>query len=245
MSSDKKPPELSPSGNPIYRYEAPTPFAAAGGDANVSLISDHIAAHLGKAANVFHEIASDTVHIDVHIVMPNDACPCLRLVTSGMSDLPMHLPEGVDAPRYLELMMTLPPDWHLSQEAFKDERWYWPVRLLKTLARFPHKYKTWLGWAHTVSHGNPPTPYAANTGLCGAIVLPSVSVPKQFLRLRVNAEKEIVFFAIVPLYEEEMNLKLRFGSDKLIKKLDAARISDLVDIARENVATRKKWFGFI
>ncbi|MFQ8729788.1 MAG: suppressor of fused domain protein [Enterocloster bolteae] len=23
---------------------------------------------------------------------------------------------------------------------------YWPIRLIKYLARFPHEYSTWLGW---------------------------------------------------------------------------------------------------
>ena len=27
---------------------------------------------------------------------------------------------------------------------------FWPIQMLKFLARFPHEYKTWLGWGHTI-----------------------------------------------------------------------------------------------
>jgi hypothetical protein len=35
-------------------------------------------------------------------------------VTSGMSDLPMSVPAGSDAPNFIELMMTVPGDWRLD-----------------------------------------------------------------------------------------------------------------------------------
>ena len=32
-----------------------------------------------------------------------------------------------------ELAIALPADWKLDQESMQDERWYWPIRLLKVL----------------------------------------------------------------------------------------------------------------
>ena len=34
-----------------------------------------------------------------------------------------------------ELAIALPADWKLDQESMKDERWYWPIRLLKGAMR--------------------------------------------------------------------------------------------------------------
>src|SRR5579872_2254400 len=203
MSPPKKDSEKSPSGAPIYRYTEPTPWQAAGASAHLEDISDHIEKHLGKIETVFHELASDTVHIDVHFVKPNESCPNHRFVTSGMSDLPMRTPEGAGVPQFIELMITLPPSWHLNQESLKDENWYWPIHLLKFLAHFPHKNQTWLGFGHTMPNGDPPAPFGTNTALCGAILLPPVSVPQDFFRLKTG-EKEIIFFSVVPLYKEEM-----------------------------------------
>jgi hypothetical protein len=153
----------------------------------------------------------------------------------------MATPEDPDVPKFVELMMTLPADWHLDQKSFEEDAWYWPVRLLKGLARLPHKHHTWLGWGHTVPNGDPPEPYAPGTRLCGAIVLPSVSAPQEFHSLTIPGHKEITFYSVVPLYEAEMNLKLRAGSAELLQKLDKHNISDIVDIARKDVA--RKAFG--
>lgn len=155
----------------------------------------------------------------------------------------MTTPAGATAPPFVELMVTLPADWKLDQESFEDENWYWPVRQLKYLARLPHKYQTWLGWGHTVPNGDPAEPYAPNTKLCGAIVLPSITVPDAFHTLRIDDQKTITFLSVVPLYAEEMNLKLRSGTDELLKRLGKNDVTDVVSTTRPNVA--KKLLGFL
>lgn len=233
---------VSLSGAPIFRHTESTPWAPPQGEECIEQISDHIETYLGKVETVFHEILSDTVHIDVHFVKPSTAFPFARLITSGMSDLPMSTPAEASVPQFAELMVTLPADWKLDQQSFKDEDWYWPVRLIKYLAWMPHKFKTWLGFGHSIPNGDPSQPYASNTKLCGSIVLPSITVPCDFHTLRIHAQKEITFYAVVPLYEEEMDLKLRSGTDELLERLGKRDITDIISLTRPNVA--KKRFGF-
>jgi suppressor of fused protein SUFU len=236
MSSGKdKPTLVSMSGTPIFRHGPAAPWQAAHGETSLAQISAHIEAHLGKADFVFHELVSDTVHIDVHIVEPRKRSPYIRLVTSGMSDLPMTIPDDADVPRFAELMVTLPETWALYQKAFKDESYYWPLRLLQELARLPHKHATWLGFGHSVPNGDPPEPYAASTKLCGAIILPSVTVPDEFHTLRIDEAKEITFFSIVPLYADELAFNLREGANELLDKIDSAKLSDVIDPLRRSV----------
>lgn len=232
---------VSLSGQPIYLHGEPAPFEPPKGEECIEQISAHIKQHLGEIAWVFHEIVSDTVHIDVFFIKPTEDCPLVRLVTSGMSDLPMSVPDGTDSPKFVELVMLLPPDWKLDQESFKNEGWYWPIRLMKYLARLPHKHSTWLGWGHTIPHGDPAEPYAPNTKLCGAIILPSITVPEDFCTLRINDDKTIHFLAVVPLFLEEMELKLREGANALIDRLGDKDVTDVVDLSRPN--TCKKRFG--
>ena len=54
-----------------------------------------------------------------------------------------------------ELAIALPPDWKLDEESLKDERWYWPIGLLKVLARLPISNDTWLGCWHTLDKQSP------------------------------------------------------------------------------------------
>ena len=80
--------EQSESGAPIYRHEnQEREFEFAIGDSeNIDRITEHIEAHVGPVATVFHEVISDLVHVDIHIVEPRPARNCYTLVTSGMSD---------------------------------------------------------------------------------------------------------------------------------------------------------------
>ncbi|SPZ05095.1 Suppressor of fused protein (SUFU) [Pseudomonas luteola] len=234
---------VSLSGNPIFTYtDGEKERQAPHGEECIEEISGHIERHLGEVSWVFHELISDTVHIDVHYVKPTPERPYHTLVTSGMSDLPMNVPEQVDATRFMELFVILPEEWLVDQEAFANEAWYWPIRQLKYLARFPHKYDTWLGWGHTIPNGQPAEPFADNTQLSGVILLPSLNVPQDFFRLEINPEKTIEFYSIVPLYEEEMNLKLARGTDALLERFDKHGISDIIQTNRRNVC--KKRFGF-
>ena len=116
-SRDHDASDVPSGGSRIIRHSEATPFEGPSGEESTAQISDHIERHLGKVDNVFHELVSDTVHIDVHQVKPTSEFPFWRLVTSGMSDLPMTVPENTEGvPRFLELMITLPGRWRVDQK---------------------------------------------------------------------------------------------------------------------------------
>jgi hypothetical protein len=235
--------ERTEAGDPVYRHaEPPDAFQPAFGDSEaIARIDQHIETHLGKIELVFHEILSDVVHLDVHWVKPTKERNFHILVTSGMSDLPMTVPKGAEDFRYTELMIGLPRGWAIGDAAFRDERNYWPVRLLKYLARMPHIYKTWLGWGHTVPNGDPPEPFIPGSGLACALIVPPRTTPESFERLELDAEKTIRFQAVVPIYREEMNLKLKKGLDSLLARFDKYHVSEVLDPNRRNVARRTWW----
>jgi hypothetical protein len=245
------PNERSESGGPVYRH-APRnkPFKLAIGDGEqIAAINAHIEKHVGKPDSVFHEIISDLVHIDVHIVKPAPKRNFYTLITSGMSDLPMHVPPGCAEQRYAELMICLPPTWNLGSKyqttedgALKDERNYWPIRWLKALARMVHEYDTWLGPGHTVPTGDPPRPYAPNTKLCCLMTMPPATTGKDFCKLGLP-DRVIHFMALWPLYEEEMNLKLKKGSDALLDRIERFGFEkfEVVDIRRPSLCKKRFW----
>lgn len=237
--------EQSSGGSTIYRHQATDrSFTAANGDeASLELISQHVEKYIGPIQSVFHEIVSDLVHIDILYVAPTKERNYITLVTSGMSSLPMTVPEGAEAFRYAELMICLPADWQLSNESIQKEGNYWPIRSLKTLARLPHEYNTWLYAAHTIPNKNPAEPYASNTKLMGMMLtIPSTVEPvNEFFTLAISPDKEVHFFSLTPLYSEEMDHKLKHGAEALFEKLDKAGVTELLDPRRKN--TCKKLFG--
>jgi hypothetical protein len=184
---------------------------------------------------------SDLVHIDVHFVPAGPDRNFQTLVTSGMSARAMSVPEGYEDYSYAELLICLPTHWPVGKQDFKDPRNYWPIRLLKYLARMPHEYGTFLASGHTVPNGNPPEPFAANTRFCCALIAPIRLSPKEVAELTISPEMKIHFYAVVPLYKEEMELKLKTGVETLYERFNRQGISELLDIKRRNVA--KKMFG--
>jgi Suppressor of fused protein (SUFU) len=240
--------EKSESGAPIYRHESPKrDFEFAVGDSeNIDRITNHIEAHIGPVATVFHEIISDLMHIDIHIVEPSPERNCYTLVTSGMSDRAMNAPEEYAEFRFSELLISLPPDWPMNQESWNDEANYWPIRMLKFLARFPHEYQTWLWALHTIPNGNPPEPFACNTQMTGVLLLPPITLPEEFQELVIDSQKTIYFHSVVPLHSDEMELKLKKGAEALFDGFEKQGVSELLNPMRASVVTKKRsWFPFI
>ena len=107
-------------------------------------LAEHLVAQFAGETLVYHEVVSEVVHVDVHVVPPGPDREHYTLVTSGMGARPMPVPpELAGVPRHIELVMLLPADWRMQREDFKEERWYWPVQHLKMLARAPHRWGTW------------------------------------------------------------------------------------------------------
>jgi hypothetical protein len=206
---------------------------AAGGDEHThEAIERHVERYFGPIASVWHELLSDRVHVDVLAVQPTADRPYHTLVTSGMSDLPMAVPADQDASPYAELMISLPADWPLTSESFRDERFYWPIGLLKQVARLPHEYETWIGPWHSVPNGDPPEPYAPGVPFAGVVVAPMIKVEPAARTIVTPGGSEIALLALIPLHPAEVNLKVSRGTTALIDVLDRDSVTELFDPAR-------------
>lgn len=205
-------------------------------------IGEHVAKHVGPVTNVFHEIVPEVVKIDLLVVEPTEARPYTTVITCGMSDLPMRVP--IENPedlglvpelRFAELMLCLPADWPLDPAQFQDPSVFWPFRWLKRLARLPHIHGDWLGLGHTIPNGDPAVPLAPGTELAGWLIDEPVLFPQELQKLRAR-DRAINFYAAVPIYAEEMTLKLRKGGAALGQMFDRAKVNELIDPQRKNVA---------
>lgn len=241
---------------PIYRHEArEREFEFAIGDEeNIEAITSHFEKHVGPVGNVFHELISDLVHVDVHVIDPTEERPFYTLFTTGMSDRPMTVPDPAAEPyRYAELVLCLPRDWPVS-EAFKtastgeENRFYWPIRWMRALARFPHEFETWLFAGHTVPNGDPPSGFAIGTDLCCWWLAPPYGVPDEFSPLTVAPGKDVYFFNMVPIYADEMVEKLKKGEEGMLRYLEEARIPPdalfVLDPKRQRARRKRSFWPF-
>jgi hypothetical protein len=160
------------------------------------------------------------------------------LVTSGMSEWEMAVPEDSREPKHAEILGVLPKGWNLGRESFENEEHYWPVRLIKSLARFPRDANTWLGFGHTVANGSEDsgaTTYAPNVPFSAAAILPPMTLGKNVWSMKAKSGEEVFFWAAVPLYPEELQFKIENGMDALLDLFDRNKVSERIDVRRRSV----------
>ena len=198
-------------------------------------VEGHIQQYFGKFENVFHEIVSPDIHVDICIVPPTEERDYYTLVTMGMGAHRMNVPEELAEYKLerAELAIALPADWKLDQESMKDEKWYWPIRLLKTLARLPIASDTWLGFGHTMDNEED---FAKDTKLCAAILTGPQGTQDGSEVCPLPGGEEVNFYQVIPLYADELDYKLEHDADALLNKMRG--ISFVVNPTRQNAITR-------
>ena len=198
-------------------------------------VEGHIEQYFGEVENVFHEIVSPDIHVDICIVPPTEERDYYTLVTMGMGAHRMNVPEELAEYKLerAELAIALPADWKLDQESMKDEKWYWPIRLLKSLARLPINCDSWLGHGHTVENREP---FADNTKLCTATLIGPQGTEDGSEVCTLPGGEEVNFYQVIPLYEDELDYKLEHDVDALLDKM--AGISFVVNPTRQDAITR-------
>ena len=198
-------------------------------------VEGHIQQYFGKVENVFHELVSPDIHVDICMVPPTEERDYCTLVTMGMGAHRMNVPEELVEYKLerAELAIALPADWKLDQESMKDEKWYWPIRLLKSLARLPINCDSWLGHGHTVENREP---FADNTKLCTATLIGPQDTEDGSEVCTLPGGEEVNFYQVIPLYEDELDYKLEHDVDALLNKMRG--ISFVVNPTRQNAITR-------
>ena len=203
----------------------------------IELFEKHLDAYFGPSESVFHELASlDGTHIDIYLVEPTEKYPCYRLITCGMGARRMSVPREArgQVPDRIELMLSLPADWRFDEKSMEEDRFGWPVSLLKYLARFPWSESTWLGWGHTL----PLAQFADNTQLSGVFIDAPEHYPFDAFRVVFPKKRAVYIFQAVPVYDEEIGYAVEHGSEELEKLLKDVVCSP-VDVGRKNYAAGK------
>ena len=200
-------------------------------------VEGHIEQYFGKVENVFHELVSPDIHVDICMVPPTEERDYYTLVTMGMGAHRMNVPKELAEYKLerAELAIALPGNWKLKHEDLKNERWYWPIRLLKTLARLPIASDTWLGFSHTMDNEDD---FAKDTKLCAAMLTGPQDTEDGSEVCILPSGEEVNFYQVIPLYREELEYKMEHDADALLDKMDG--ISFVTYNTRPNAMTMGK-----
>ena len=189
--------------------------------------------NFGSYRDVFHEIVSPDIHLDIIIVPPTDDDPFYKLITMGMGAYSMNVPEELKGNEleHAELVLYLPRQWNIKSQ---DEKDYWPIRYLKILGRLPIDLNTWLGYGHTIHGNEDQSPFEENTQLNSFVLTNACNLLYENLDLRLSSGKKINFYQIFPLYQEELEYKLEHSLDDLMELFDDDDILPVLNIKRKN-----------
>ena len=179
-------------------------------------VTNIITEKYGKYESVLHEILPSDIHIDIAKIPPQGDNDHYTLCTIGAGDYNMHIGGDssnktfieyrVQFPEQLEYMIILPSDWPLDEESLKKEENYWPIRLLKQMARFPLITNDWVCEGHTAefeedTRFSPLLPYS-----CVTFSPPSSNISDGVNIANLSTGKSLGFVQIVPITREELNL---------------------------------------
>ncbi len=189
--------------------------------------------NFGSYENVFHEIVSPDVHLDVIMIPPTPEKPFHKLITMGMGAYAMNIPDNLKkyGLEHAELVCYLPKDWNITSPEEKD---YWPLRYLKILGRLPVEHNTWLGYGHTVHANAEAEPFAENTKLNSILLLNALNLEFEDLNLQLSSGKKINFYQMFPLYQEELEFKQQHSAEELLDLFSDEDIMPILNIDRKN-----------
>jgi hypothetical protein len=131
-----------------------------------------------------------------------------------------------------EYVIFLPNDWNLESDKEED---YWPIRMLKTIARLPIRAEDWLCESHDVQLTDDGSPVAGNTGFNSCVLMSSIGKNGQEVKpLKLGLfGKKVAFYQLYPLYPEELEFKLEHSFDELMDRLDAED-NMIINVHRKN-----------
>ena len=180
----------------------------------------------GVYTEVIHEIVPSELHIDVIPIPPGKDRNYYTLFTMGMGAYKMAVPDNYGNMNRAELAIRLPSDWNIQST---DEKWFWPIRVIKTLARLPYVEKSYLGVYHDIDFGDS---FSEETEMCG-IMLDFFDESVEPLVL--ESGDWLLLYNVIPIYRAEMEFKNENGAEALLEKMDDETIHGPVNIDRKSV----------
>jgi hypothetical protein len=210
-----------------------------GDDALIKSVCARLKPWFGEPTSVYRDEVNDWVHVDVHIVSPEEERPQVTLFTTGMSERFMTVPaREPKLARTAELVMTLPPDWLFDQATLEDPRRFWPIAWLRFLARFPFKRRTYLSPAHTVPGMVDPTLPVRPTPFDAALLTFPARLPLAARTFpRVGSRETTVVAAVCPIFESERAFAIDHGVNRLLARFAERGVDpEKVNVDRAAVA---------
>jgi hypothetical protein len=182
-----------------------------------------------------HEGEIPLLHIELH-----SKSNVSILMTDGLSEYCMPVPEKQQGHEFNELYFCLPSYWLFNDASNPQMNWVFPW--IQRLANYVMKQKTWFGHGHTMPCGKEMLQLSATMKQNHFFISSPILLEEELAPIQL-ANKTIHFLAIIPIFPDEMDYKQGKGTFKFVQKLRNHGITEKLDDYRGTIL-RSKWRFF-
>lgn len=162
------------------------------------------------------------------------------IMTDGMSNYKMPVPENSKYNAFNELYFCLPSYWDLKD--LENPNMNWPFKTLQKLAKNVIENETWYGPGHTISNGNPPEPISQNMKQEYFLIATPIELEDRLLPLILSG-KQINFLSVIPLFKDEFEHRSGRNYTKWIRKFRLRNGNEVLDDFRSS-KVKRSWNPF-
>lgn len=188
----------------------------------IATIASHIEQNFGVPSWVDEDLDGKYVKVDINVIAPTEDKPYYFLVTSGLGAFHMIIPNSCPKQELnrAEFVMVLPPDWRFDAESLRDDRWYWPLRILRACAYITASKAVLMyeGFIYDADSN-----LADNTQLCGCMLVPADCDPTIASlgagECKLSLGKKVNFYLLAPLYNDEIYFVDKHGPAQLLREV--------------------------
>jgi hypothetical protein len=163
--------------------------------------------------------------------------PVTVIITNGLSDYQMPVPEKVAGREFNEIYFCLPSYW--EWEELENPRMNWIFPWIQRLAKYVVEKQTWFGAGHTLPCGKEMQELSETMRQNHFFLSDPILLEQQLAPIEVDG-KIIYMLAIIPIFPDEMDYKQGKGTFKFLQKLSNQGVTEKLDDFRSTIL-KSKW----
>lgn len=189
---------------PLYNDEAKTKLRA--------YITQNFGTIIKTISDPDYDEQNYDINCEVLVVEPNENRDYYTLITLGAGAYISNAPQG--EPYSTEFIINLPKTWNPESINEQDTA---PIDWLRTIARVPIRYNTWLGHGHSIPIKLEGTDYTGAITVVYTLYDEEKDNHTPYIA-EITEDHKLSFIGIAPIYKEEMDYKLDHTSDELFDR---------------------------
>lgn len=162
--------------------------------------------------------------------------PVTVVMTNGLSNYQMPVPEKWEDRAFNELYFCLPSYW--EWEDLDNPNTNWVFDWLQKLAAYVVEKETWFGHGHTMPCGKEMKPLSSTMKQNHFFLSDPMLLIDELAPVSVD-DKTIRFLSVIPIFKDEMDYKQHKSTFKFVQKMDNAGITEKLDDFRSSVLKRR------